>query len=99
MRSVIVSAVWASVTTGSLALQVYTARLKLAAARKTHAAAWRRLAMVVGTPDMQPSPLADSLDETLPNLAYIDRLRELWLSAVEVDGLLLTGGLEAPGNN
>ena len=31
------------------------------------------------------------------NLAYIERLRELWLSAVQIDGMLLTGGLEAPG--
>ena len=30
------------------------------------------------------------------NLAYIARLRELWLSAVQIDGMLLTGGLEAP---
>ncbi|MHB8972727.1 MAG: TolC family protein [Pirellulaceae bacterium] len=33
------------------------------------------------------------------NLAYIERLRELWLSAVQIDGMLLLGGLEAPGAN
>lgn len=30
------------------------------------------------------------------NLAYIQSLRELWHNAVEIDGLLLTGGLAAP---
>ena len=29
-------------------------------------------------------------------LAYIARLRELWLSAVQIDGMLLSGGLQAP---
>ena len=31
------------------------------------------------------------------NLAYLASLRELWISAVEIDGLLLTGGLTSPG--
>ena len=31
------------------------------------------------------------------NLAYVERLRELRLRAVEIEGLLLTGGLQAPG--
>ena len=31
------------------------------------------------------------------NLAYVDRLRELRLRAVEIQGMLLTGGLQAPG--
>jgi cobalt-zinc-cadmium efflux system outer membrane protein len=31
------------------------------------------------------------------NLAYLESLRGLWLSAVEIEGLLLTGGLAAPG--
>ncbi|MCL4204224.1 MAG: hypothetical protein KJ000_17215 [Pirellulaceae bacterium] len=31
------------------------------------------------------------------NLAYVSRLRELWLATVQIDGLLLSGGLEAPG--
>ena len=30
------------------------------------------------------------------NLAYVDRLRELWSATVQPDGTLLTGGLEAP---
>lgn len=33
------------------------------------------------------------------NLAYIERLRELWLNAVQIDGMLLLGGLDAPGAN
>ncbi len=31
------------------------------------------------------------------NLAYIERLRELRLRAVQIEGLLLTGGLDSPG--
>ena len=31
------------------------------------------------------------------NLAYLESLRELRLSTVQIEGLLLTGGLEAPG--
>jgi cobalt-zinc-cadmium efflux system outer membrane protein len=31
------------------------------------------------------------------NLAYIERLRELRLRAVDIQGMLLTGGLQAPG--
>ena len=30
------------------------------------------------------------------NLAYLESLRELWLSDVEIEGLLLTGGLASP---
>ena len=33
---------------------------------------------------------------TRTNLAYIAALRELWLSITKIDGMLLTGGLEAP---
>jgi cobalt-zinc-cadmium efflux system outer membrane protein len=32
------------------------------------------------------------------NLAYLESLRELWLSTVQIEGLLLTGGLERPGS-
>ena len=31
------------------------------------------------------------------NLAYVSRLRELWLASVQIHGMLLSGGLEAPG--
>ena len=31
------------------------------------------------------------------NLAYLKGLRELWTASVQIDGLLLTGGLESPG--
>ncbi len=31
------------------------------------------------------------------NLAYLESLRELWTSAVQIEGLLLTGGLAPPG--
>ncbi|MHB0958848.1 MAG: TolC family protein [Pirellulaceae bacterium] len=51
--------------------------MKLAAASKTHAAAWRRLAMVVGMPELQPAPLADSLDDSLPDLSWNETAAEL----------------------
>jgi len=31
------------------------------------------------------------------NLAYVDALRDLWLSSTRIEGMLLGGGLEAPG--
>ncbi|MHB8864697.1 MAG: TolC family protein [Pirellulaceae bacterium] len=58
-------------------VEANTARLKLAAARKTHAAAWRRLAMVVGMPHLQPAPLADRLDDSLPDLSWNETATEL----------------------
>ena len=51
-------------------VEANSARLQLVAARKTHDAAWRRLAAIVGLPDMQPTSLADSLDESLPGLSW-----------------------------
>ena len=51
-------------------VEANSAKLQLVAARKTHAAAWRRLAIVVGLPQMQPSRLADGLDEKLPGLSW-----------------------------
>lgn len=51
-------------------VEANTAKLQLYAARKTHAAAWRRMAVVAGVPDLPPAPLADSLHENLPNLSW-----------------------------
>jgi cobalt-zinc-cadmium efflux system outer membrane protein len=53
-------------------VEANSAKLQLAAAQKTHAAAWRRLALVVGVPGMQPSSLTDSLDGNLPDLSWDD---------------------------
>ena len=58
-------------------VEANSARLQLAAARKTHEAAWRRLVIVIGMPDMQPAPLADSLDDDLPNLVWNETARQL----------------------
>lgn len=51
-------------------VEANSAGLQLAAARKAHAAAWRRLAIAVGLPDIQPSPLADRLDDDLPEVSW-----------------------------
>jgi outer membrane protein TolC len=36
-------------------VEANSARLQLVAARKTHAAAWRQLAAVVGVPELEPA--------------------------------------------
>lgn len=51
-------------------VEANSANLQLVAARRAHAAAWRRLATVVGSPAMQPTPIAGSLDEELPELSW-----------------------------
>lgn len=51
-------------------VEASSAQLQLAAARKTHAAAWRRLGIVVGMSSLEPTPLADRLDQNLPVLTW-----------------------------
>ena len=58
-------------------VEANTAQLQLIAARKTHEAAWRRLAIVIGLPDLQPSPLGNSLDGSLPELSWNQAVAEL----------------------
>ncbi|MHB1029145.1 MAG: TolC family protein [Pirellulaceae bacterium] len=58
-------------------VEANSAQLQLIAARKTHEAAWRRLAIVIGLPDLQPSPLGNSLDGSLPELSWNQAVAEL----------------------
>jgi outer membrane protein, heavy metal efflux system len=58
-------------------VEANSARLLLVAARKTHAAAWRQLAAVVGVPEMEPAPLAGQLEDALPELAWNDSVSAL----------------------
>jgi cobalt-zinc-cadmium efflux system outer membrane protein len=58
-------------------VEANSAQLQLIAARKTHEAAWRRLAIVVGLPDLQPAPLGNSLDGSLPELSWNQAVAEL----------------------
>jgi cobalt-zinc-cadmium efflux system outer membrane protein len=58
-------------------VEANSARLQLVAARKTHAAAWRQLAAVVGVPEMEPAPLAGQLEDALPELAWNDSVSAL----------------------
>ncbi|MHB8972728.1 MAG: TolC family protein [Pirellulaceae bacterium] len=58
-------------------VEANSARLQLVAARKTHEAAWRHLAMIVGIPAMQPASLADSLDDSLPELSWNQTVADL----------------------
>jgi cobalt-zinc-cadmium efflux system outer membrane protein len=54
-------------------------RADLEAARQEEAAAWRRLAAGVGTPDLPPAPLAGSLEDGLPDYDF-DKARAFVLA-------------------
>lgn len=58
-------------------VEANSARLRLVAARKSYAAAWRQLAAVIGTPAMEPAPIAEAWDEGLPDLAWETAVAEL----------------------
>lgn len=58
-------------------IEADSTRLQLYDARNRYQAAWRRLAAVLGTPDMDPTPLAGELEEDLPRLTFEDALRDL----------------------
>lgn len=58
-------------------VEANTAQLQWITARKTREAAWRRLAIVIGTPDMQPAPLVNRLDDELPAIPWNDSVEHL----------------------
>lgn len=58
-------------------VEANSARLQQVAARKSHAAAWRQLAAVVGMPDMQPAAVAGQLEDDLPELSWDDSVAGL----------------------
>jgi cobalt-zinc-cadmium efflux system outer membrane protein len=58
-------------------VETNAARILLENARNDQAAAWRKLAAVVGTPDMQPKPLAGDLQADLGDIVFDDALRTL----------------------
>ncbi len=65
-------------------VEASSAQLQWTAARKAYDAAWRRLACVVGVPEMRPTRLADSLDEDLPHLAWPDVAAQLLAQSPQV---------------
>lgn len=65
-------------------VEANSAQLHLIAARKTYDAAWRRLAIVIGTPDMKPAPLENRLDDELPDIAWSDSVQHLRNESPEI---------------
>ena len=65
-------------------IEADAARLQLVNAQNRHRAVWRRLAAVAGTPDLKPAPLAGSLEEQVPELAWDGVLLRLWQESPEL---------------
>lgn len=58
-------------------VEANSARLQQVGARKSHAAAWRQLAAVVGVPDMEPAAIEGQLEDELPEPAWSDSVAKL----------------------
>lgn len=65
-------------------VETNTARITLQNARNQHAAAWRRLSLVVGFPDMAPKPLAGNPEEGLPEIQFETALQRLLTNSPEL---------------
>jgi cobalt-zinc-cadmium efflux system outer membrane protein len=65
-------------------IEAETARLGLAEARNRHQAAWRRLAAVLGRPEMEPAALAGDLESGLPKLTWEDTLKRLLAQSPQI---------------
>jgi cobalt-zinc-cadmium efflux system outer membrane protein len=65
-------------------IEADTARLSLVAARNWYEAAWRRLASVLGCPDMQPATLTGDPMQDLPELNFEDSLARLLAQSPEL---------------
>ncbi len=58
--------------------------LSLSEARDRNTAAWRRLAALVGRPEMEPASLAGDVTSSLPVIAWEDALRQLMTQSPEL---------------
>ena len=65
-------------------IEADSANLQLYDARNRHRAAWRRLAALLGVPEMEPSPLAGDLEGDLPELAWEQSLARLLAESPEL---------------
>jgi cobalt-zinc-cadmium efflux system outer membrane protein len=65
-------------------IEADTARLRLVAARNWYGEAWRRLAAVLGCPDMQPATLTGDPVQDLPELSFEDSLGRLLAQSPEL---------------
>jgi cobalt-zinc-cadmium efflux system outer membrane protein len=65
-------------------IEADSTRLRLASARNRSQAAWRRLAAVLGRPDMETAPLTGNLEEDVPRFVWDDVLQRLLDESPEV---------------
>jgi cobalt-zinc-cadmium efflux system outer membrane protein len=65
-------------------IEADTARLSLVEARNWYEAAWRRLAAVLGCPNMQPTTLAGDPTKDMPELSFDDSLARLLAQSPEL---------------
>lgn len=65
-------------------IEAETARLNLAAARHALQGAWRRLAAVLGRPEMPLPPLAGEVDKQLPAFDWEEALARVWAQSPEL---------------
>lgn len=65
-------------------IEAETTRLNLSGARHALEGAWRRLAAVLGRPDIPPTPLAGPVDHPLPTFDWEETLARLWAHSPEL---------------
>jgi len=65
-------------------VETNTARIILANAQNQHIAAWRRLSLVVGAPNMVLKPLAGNPEEGLPEIQFEVALQRLLMNSPEL---------------
>ena len=65
-------------------VEANSAKLALNNARNGYKAAWQRLAVVMGVPEMEPKSLADDLSETVPELYWDDTVGRLLADSPEL---------------
>jgi cobalt-zinc-cadmium efflux system outer membrane protein len=65
-------------------IEADTARLSLDVAENRHRAAWRRLAGVLGRPDLGPAPLEGDVESNLPEFTWDDCLARLLAQSPEL---------------
>ena len=61
-----------------------SAKMELESVVNDHRAAWRKLAIVAGVPEMEPTPLTDKLDNGLPDLTWEESVSRLLASSPEL---------------
>ncbi len=65
-------------------IEAQTAKLSLDEAQNRHRGAWRRLAALLGRPEMQPAPLVGEVDKDLPEFNWEDTLTRIVAQSPEL---------------